>query len=81
MQVSEEGCVNPRLLNNLGMISHLQSWFEKAQIMYENVLIGTSILGIEAETMSMFVLYNLVQVYEDLNNNAKVIEAYKKLLD
>jgi Tfp pilus assembly protein PilF len=57
--ISEEGHVDPRFLNNLGMILHLQLWFEEAQTMYENALVGTSILGTEVEAMSTSMLYNL----------------------
>ncbi|KAN0116355.1 RNA polymerase [Russula decolorans] len=81
VRISEEGRVDPRLLNNLGVVSHLQSRFEEARIMYENALVGASALGAEAEAMSTSVLYNLARVYEDLNDDAKAMEAYEKLLD
>jgi RNA polymerase-associated protein CTR9 len=80
-RISEEGRVDPRLLNNLGVVSHLQSRFEEARIMYENALVGAGALGAEAEAMSTSVLYNLARVYEDLNEDAKAMEAYEKLLD
>ncbi|KAH9988468.1 RNA polymerase II-associated protein [Russula compacta] len=82
VRISEEaGRVDPRLLNNLGVVSHLESRFEDARIMYENALVGASSLGAEAEAMSTSVLYNLARVYEDLNEDAKAMEAYEKLLD
>ncbi len=81
VRISEEGLVEPRLLNNLGVVSHLQSRFEDARIMYENALVGASALGTEAEAMSTSVLYNLARVYEDLGDDAKAMEAYEKLLD
>jgi RNA polymerase-associated protein CTR9 len=81
VRISEEGRVDPRLLNNLGVVSHLQSRFEEARIMYENALVGASALGTEAEAMSTSVLYNLARVYEDLNEDAKAMGAYEKLLD
>jgi len=82
VRISEEaGRVDPRLLNNLGVVSHLESRFEEARIMYENALVGASALGAEAEAMSTSVLYNLARVYEDLNDDAKAMEAYEKLLD
>lgn len=77
----EAGRVDPRLLNNLGVISHLESRFAEARIMYENALVGASALGAEAEAMSTSVLYNLARVYEDLSDDAKAMEAYEKLLD
>ncbi|KAH9961533.1 RNA polymerase II-associated protein [Russula dissimulans] len=77
----EAGRVEPRLLNNLGMVSHLESRFAEARIMYENALVGASALGAEAEATSTSVLYNLARVYEDLNDDAKAMEAYEKLLD
>jgi RNA polymerase-associated protein CTR9 len=82
VRISEEaGQVDPRLLNNVGVVSHLESRFEEARIMYENALVGASALGPEAEAMSTSVLYNLARVYEDLNDDAKAMEAYEKLLD
>jgi RNA polymerase-associated protein CTR9 len=81
VRISEEGRVDPRLLNNLGVVSHLQTRFEEARVMYENALVGASALGAEAEAMSTSVLYNLARVYEDLNDDAKAMEAYEKLLD
>jgi len=76
-----EGRVDPRLLNNLGVVSHLLSRSEEARIMYENALVGASALGTDAEAMSTSVLYNLARVYEDLNDDAKAMEAYEKLLE
>jgi RNA polymerase-associated protein CTR9 len=82
VRISEEaGRVDPRLLNNVGVVSHLQSRFEEARMMYENALVGASALGAEAEATSTSVLYNLARVYEDLNDDAKAMEAYEKLLD
>ena len=82
VRISEEaGRVDPRLLNNLGVVSHLQSRFEEGRTMYENALVGATALGAEAEAMSTSVLYNLARVYEDLNDEAKAMEAYEKLLD
>lgn len=81
VRISEEGRIDPRLLNNLGVVSHLQSRYEEARVMYENALVGASILGAEAEATSTSVLYNLARVYEDLNDDAKAMEAYEKLLD
>lgn len=82
VRISEEaGRVEPRLLNNLGVVSHLQSRFEEARTMYENALVGATALGAEAEAMSTSVLYNLARAYEDLSDEAKAMEAYEKLLD
>ncbi|KAH9170927.1 RNA polymerase II-associated protein [Lactarius sanguifluus] len=82
VRVGEEaGRVDPRLLNNLGVVSHLESRFGEARIMYENALVGASALGTEAEAMSTSVLYNLARVYEDLNDEGKAMEAYEKLLE
>ncbi|KAI0250124.1 RNA polymerase II-associated protein [Lactifluus subvellereus] len=82
VRISEEtGRVDPRLLNNLGVVSHLESRFGEARLMYENALVGASTLGAGAEAMSTSVLYNLARVYEDLNDEAKAIEAYEKLLE
>ena len=82
VRVSKEAeRVDPRLLNNLSVVSHLESRFEEARIMYENALVGASARGAEAEAMSTSVLYNLARVYEDLNEEGKAMEAYEKLLE
>ncbi|KAI0301045.1 hypothetical protein B0F90DRAFT_1810255 [Multifurca ochricompacta] len=82
VRVSEDsGRVDPRLFNNLGVVSHLESRFDEARIMYENALVGASSLKAESEAISTSVLYNLARVYEDLNDEAKAMEAYEKLLE
>ncbi|KAI0267054.1 hypothetical protein BC834DRAFT_92917 [Gloeopeniophorella convolvens] len=82
LRISEEaGNVDPRLLNNIGAIAHLESRFVEARTMYENALVGASALGADAEAMSTTVLYNLARVYEDLNDETKAMEAYEKLLE
>jgi tetratricopeptide (TPR) repeat protein len=35
----------------------------------------------QLEEMSTSVLYNLARIYKDLNDDAKAMEAYEKLLD
>lgn len=82
VRVSEEaGRVDSRLLNNLGVVSHLESRFGEARIMYENALVGAGAHGADAEATSTSVLYNLARVYEDLNDEGKAMEAYEKLLE
>jgi RNA polymerase-associated protein CTR9 len=57
--------VDPTLLNNLGVVSHLESWLGETWSMYENALVDMSVLRAGAEAMSTVELYNLAQVYKD----------------
>ncbi|TFY82402.1 hypothetical protein EWM64_g1614 [Hericium alpestre] len=76
------GKVDPRLVNNIGVLSHFDDHFEEARPMYEKALTTPSSLSSEtAEAMSTTVLYNLARVYEDLGESNLATEAYEKLLE
>ncbi|KAK7006015.1 Tetratricopeptide repeat protein 1 [Favolaschia claudopus] len=75
------GQVDPRLLNNLGTLFHLDGKVTEAREMYENALQLTSSLSTEAgESMSTTILYNLARVYEDDGREDMAKDAYEKLL-
>ncbi|KAI0065995.1 TPR-like protein [Artomyces pyxidatus] len=82
LRIGEENDdVDPRLLNNLGAIAHLEQHFEEARTMYESALTKASALGTStAETMSTSILYNLARAYEDLGVETMATDAYEKLL-
>ena len=75
------GKVEPRLVNNLGALRHLDGHLDEARSMYETALTHASNLDQStAEAMSTSILYNLARVYEDQGETAKAKEAYDKLL-
>lgn len=75
------GQVDPRLLNNLAALQHMEGNLEEAQTMYEDALTKAATLGAEdGESMSTSILYNLARVYEDIGEHAIAKEAYDKLL-
>lgn len=75
------GQVDPRLLNNLGALQHIEGNTETAQPMYETALtVAANIGGDSGEAMSTSILYNLARVYEDNGDLITANEAYEKLL-
>ncbi|KAI0948961.1 hypothetical protein AcW1_008691 [Taiwanofungus camphoratus] len=82
-RISEaNGRPDPRLINNLGVLQHLESKSDVARSMYENALTHAAGLGPEvAESMSTSILYNLARVYEEQGQDVMAKEAYDKLLD
>lgn len=75
------GKTEPRLVNNLGALQHLEGHFDEARTMYEDALTHAASLDQStAEAMSTSILYNLARVYEDQAEVAKAKEAYDKLL-
>ncbi|KAG6336638.1 hypothetical protein ID866_2445 [Astraeus odoratus] len=82
LRISEiNGEVDPRLLNNLGALQHMEGNLETAQTMYETALTkAPSIGGDSGEAMSTSILYNLARVYEDNGDLVMAKEAYDKLL-
>ncbi|KAI0645859.1 RNA polymerase II-associated protein [Trametes meyenii] len=75
------GKTEPRLLNNLGALRHMEGHLDEAQSLYESAL--THAAGLDsssAEAMSTSILYNLARVYEDQGEESKAREAYDKLL-
>jgi RNA polymerase-associated protein CTR9 len=82
LRISEAGGqVDPRLLNNLGALYHLEGNLGEARGMYESALTSAAGLGPEVgEGMSTSMLYNLARVYEDTGDEVMAKEAYDKLL-
>lgn len=73
--------VDPRLLNNMGVLHHLEGDFSTARSSYEKALISASGLGTEVgESISTSILYNLARVYEDQGEEALAKDAYDKLI-
>ncbi|KAI0633528.1 RNA polymerase II-associated protein [Trametes polyzona] len=75
------GKTEPRLVNNLGALQHMEGHLDQAQTLYETAL--THAAGLDpstSEAMSTTTLYNLARVYEDQGEEAKAREAYDKLL-
>lgn len=82
LRISEStGRVDPRLLNNLGCLQHLEGNFTEARSMYENALVSAAALSSDvAEGMSTSLLYNLARVYEDQGEDVLATDAYEKLV-
>lgn len=82
LRISEStGRVDPRLLNNLGALQHLEGNFVEARVLYESALTSASSLGSDiGEGMATSVLYNLARVYEDQGEDVMAKDAYDKLL-
>ena len=75
------GKTDPRLINNIGVLQHLEGNFSEARTMYESALTGTTSLSSDvAEGLSTTVLYNLARVYEDEGEDDLARDAYEKLL-
>ena len=78
-QASEE--TDPRLINNVGVLLHLEGNLVEAQSMYESALISATTLSSDvAEGLSTTMLYNLARVYEDEGEDNLAKDAYEKLL-
>ena len=75
------GETNPRIINNLGVLNHLEGNFGEARVMYESALTSATTLPADvAEGLSTTVLYNLARVYEDEGEENLAKDAYEKLL-
>ncbi|TDL26025.1 TPR-like protein [Rickenella mellea] len=75
------GQLDPRLLNNLGSLHHMEGDLGEARTTYELALTNAGVLGPDtAEAMSTTVLYNLARVYEDQGDEDAAKDAYEKLL-
>ncbi|KAF6763213.1 RNA polymerase II-associated protein [Ephemerocybe angulata] len=87
--VSEaSGGVDPRLINNIGALAHLEGHLAEATALYEAALtkaadinfIQKAGLQSNVEAMSTSMLYNLARVYEDKGEVDLAKGAYDKLL-
>ena len=78
-QASEQ--VDPRLLNNLSVLQHLEGNLDEARTMYGDALTKAASLSADTgEAMSTSILYNLVRVYEDRSDVVMAQEAYDKVV-
>lgn len=82
LQISEAaGDADPRLVNNVGGLEHLEGHLSEARALYESALTKAATLPSNtAEAMSTSILYNLARVYEDQGHTDLAKEAYDKLL-
>ncbi|KAJ3507290.1 hypothetical protein NMY22_g16975 [Coprinellus aureogranulatus] len=82
LQISEAtGEADPRLVNNVGGLEHMDGRLSEARVLYESALTKVATLSSSsAEAMSTSILYNLARVYEDQGNVDLAKEAYEKLL-
>lgn len=75
--------VDPRIVNNLAVLNHLEGQLTDARSSYEEALsiVSTKWASHEnMEAMSTTFLYNLARVYEDQGEAALATDAYDKLL-
>jgi len=68
---------DPRLLNNLAALRHLEGDATEARRLYEDAITSAAKGG---EELSTSILYNLARCYEDLREATMAKEAYDKLL-
>jgi RNA polymerase-associated protein CTR9 len=77
----EVGKPDPRLLNNMGVMTHLEGNSGDARAMYEAALTdAASQASANADGISTTILYNLARVYENQGDTEMAREAYEKLL-
>ncbi|KAH7889009.1 hypothetical protein F5I97DRAFT_1804053 [Phlebopus sp. FC_14] len=82
LRISQGGDeVDPRLLNNLGVLKHLEGNLVEARAIYEDALTKAAGRSAEiGEAMSTSMLYNLARVYEESGDVVTAREAYDKLV-
>ncbi|KAF5346312.1 hypothetical protein D9758_011483 [Tetrapyrgos nigripes] len=82
LRISEAlGKVDPRLLNNLGALFHLEGKSAEARSLYEKALTACmSGASSASDSVSTSILYNLARVYEDQGEETAAQDAYDKLL-
>lgn len=83
LRISEsgDGSVDPRLLNDLGVLLHLEGNLHDARAYYERALIGASGGQDANEGMATSILYNLARAYEDDGEESLAKDAYEKLIE
>lgn len=74
----EKGAADdPKVLNNLAALKHLEGAFSEARVSYEAALTHAAK---DSDDLRTTILYNLARCYEDLGEVAMAQEAYEKLL-
>lgn len=73
--------VEPKLINNLGVLDHFENNLQQAQAAYERALTSNSVAALpDSDAVSTTILYNLARVYESQGELDRSQEAYEKLL-
>lgn len=73
--------VEPKLMNNLGVLDHLECNLPQAQVAYERALTSNTSSALhDSDAVSTTILYNLARVYESQGELDRAQEAYEKLL-
>jgi RNA polymerase-associated protein CTR9 len=73
--------VEPKLVNNLGVLDHLEGNLQQAQVAYERALTSNTSAALpDSDAISTTILYNLARVYESQGELDRSQEAYEKLL-
>lgn len=73
--------VEPKLVNNLGVLDHLEGNLSQAQVAYERALTTNASSALhDSDAVSTTILYNLARVYESQGELDRAQEAYEKLL-
>jgi len=71
----------PKLMNNLGVLDHLEGNLQQARITYEQALTSNAAAALpDSDAVSTTILYNLARVYEGQGELDRAQEAYEKLL-
>ena len=72
---------NPKLMNNLGVLDHLEGNLQQARAAYEQALTSNAAAALpDSDAVSTTILYNLARVYEGQGELDRAQEAYEKLL-
>jgi RNA polymerase-associated protein CTR9 len=75
--------VDPRIVNNIAVLSHLKKDLSEARTLYEEALSVVSTVWAahpSMDAMSTTILYNLARIYEDQGEISMAKEAFDKLL-
>ena len=75
--------LDPRIINNIAALHHIDGKFESARTLYEEALGEFAVSGTDddaSDAASTTILYNLARVYEDAGESTMAKEAYDKLL-
>ena len=72
---------DPKLMNNLGVLDHLDGNLQQARAAYEQALTSNAAAALpDSDAVSTTILYNLARVYEGQGELDRAQEAYEKLL-
>jgi len=73
--------VEPKLMNNLGVLDHIEGNLQQARAAYEQALTSSTAAALpDSDAVSTTILYNLARVYESQGELDRAQEAYEKLL-